>query len=193
MRIIAATIMNLLLLPAAYAVDYKINVPHTQVYFSVNHMGFSNSTGLLSVQDGSFSFDEKDWGKSKLDVTLGVASLQMGDKTWNEHLSGAKFFNVAKFPTIRFVSTKVEKSTDTTGKVSGTLTLLGVSKPVSFAITKNKVGQNPMMEVQYAGFSGTGSLKRSDFGMNANVGPIGDDVSFRIEVEAAAATPEMKK
>ncbi len=167
--------------------SFKLDVPHTQVYFTVNHLGFSNSTGLLSIKEGTLSFDDADWSKSKLDVTLNVGSLQMGDKTWNEHLSDKQFFNVAQFPTMRFVSSKVEKTGDNTGKVTGNLTLLGVSKPVSFQITKNKIDVHPMMKDKlYAGFSATGSLKRSDFGMNAYSGAIGDAVSFRIEAEAGA-------
>jgi polyisoprenoid-binding protein YceI len=163
---------------------YQIDTAHTQTYFTVNHMGFSNSTGALRVKEGTLTFDDADWSKSKVEVTLDIASLQFGDKTWNEHMSDAKFFNVAKFPTATFVSTKVEKLGDNTGKVTGNLTLLGVSKPVTLMLTKNKVDKNPMSGKPYAGFSATGSLTRSDWGMNAYVPNVGDAVTLRIEVEA---------
>jgi polyisoprenoid-binding protein YceI len=192
-HLITAAIALTSSLAVAAPTMFKLDVPHTQVYFTVNHLGFSNSTGLLNIKEGTLSFDDADWTKSKLDVTLNVGSLQMGDKTWNEHLSDKQFFNVAQFPTIRFVGSKVEKTGDNTGKVTGTMTLLGVSKPVSFQITKNKIDVHPMMKDKlYAGFSATGSLKRSDFGMNAYAGAIGDMVSFRIEAEAAAPAPAAK-
>ena len=92
---------------------------------------------------------------------------------------------MAKFPTARFVSTKVEKLSDSTGKVTGTLTLLGIDKPVTLMLTKNKVDKNPMSNKPYAGFSATGTLKRSDWGMSEYLPAIGDSVSLRIELEAS--------
>ncbi len=170
---------------AAAPMSYQIDVAHTQTYFTVNHLGFSNSTGAVRVKEGVVRFDDADWSKSKVDVTLDITALQMGDQTWNEHLSAPKFFNVAKFPTAHFVSTQVEKITATTGKITGTLTLLGMDKPVTLMLTKNKVDKNPMSNKPYAGFSATGTLKRSDWGMTEYLPAIGDSVSLRIELEAS--------
>lgn len=177
--------LSLSTIAAAAPMSYQIDLAHTQTYFTINHMGFSNSTGLIRVKEGVVTFDDADWSKSKVDVTLDITALQMGDKTWNEHLSDAKFFNVAKFPTAHFVSTKVEKLSDSTGKVTGTLTLLGVVKPVTLMLTKNKVDKNPMTNKPYAGFSATGTLKRSDWGMTEYLPAIADSVSLRIELEAS--------
>lgn len=168
------------------AADYAIANAHSQVYFTVNHLGFSNSTGLLRVKEGTVSLNEKDLSKSKVDVTLDIASLQMGDNTWNEHLAADKFFNTAKFPTARFVSTKIESSGENVGTLTGDLTFLGVTKPVTLSFKTNKVGKNPMSNKDYAGFSATGSLKRSDFGLATYPGAIGEEVSLRIEVEGEA-------
>jgi polyisoprenoid-binding protein YceI len=180
------TMIALCLSTTAFAAPttYQIDVAHTQTYFTVNHMGFSNSTGALRVKQGTLSFDEADWSAAKVDLTLDMATLQFGDATWNEHMSDAKFFNVAKFATATFVSTKVEKLTDSTGKLTGTLTLLGISKPVTLMLTKNKVDKNPMTNKPYAGFSATGALKRSDWGMSAYAPGISDAVNLRIELEA---------
>lgn len=172
-------------LASAAPMSYQIDLAHTQTYFTVNHMGFSNSTGAVRVKEGVVTFDDADWSKSKVDVTLDITALQMGDKTWNEHLSDVKFFNVAKFPTAHFVSTKVEKLSESTGKVTGTLTLLGVDKPVTLMLTKNKVDKNPMTNKPYAGFSATGTLKRSDWGMTEYLPAIADNVTLRIELEAS--------
>ena len=169
----------------AAPMTYQIDVAHTQTYFTVNHMGFSNSTGAVRVKEGTVSFDDADWSKSKVDVTLDITALQFGDKTWNEHMSAPKFFNVAKFPTAHFVSNKVEKLSDSTGKITGTLTLLGIAKPVTLMLTKNKVDKNPMTNKPYAGFSATGTLKRSDWGMTEYLPNIADSVTLRIELEAS--------
>ena len=169
----------------AAPMSYQIDAAHTQTYFTVNHLGFSNSTGAVRVKEGVLTFDDADWTKSTVDVTLDITALQFGDKTWNEHMGAAKFFNIAKFPTARFVSTKVEKLSDATGKVTGTLTLLGVAKPVTLMLTKNKVDKNPMSNKPYAGFSATGTLKRSDWGMSEYLPAIADSVSLRIELEAS--------
>lgn len=168
----------------AQAASYQLDVPHTQVLFSINHLGFSNSNGMLRIKEGGFDFVEGDWSKAKLDVTIDVGSLDFGDKTWNEHMAADKFFNTAKFPTMRFVSTKVTGSGDT-GTAEGTLTLLGVGKPVMLSITRNKIGKHPMSNKDYAGFSATATLKRSDFGMTTYAEAIGDEVKIRIEAEAA--------
>jgi len=170
---------------SAAPMTYQIDVAHTQTYFTVNHLGFSNSTGAVRVKEGLLTFDDADWSKSKVDVTLDITALQFGDKTWNEHMGAPKFFNVAKFPTARFVSSKVEKLSDSTGKVTGSFSLLGVDKPVTLLLTKNKVDKNPMSNKPYAGFSATGTLKRSDWGMSEYLPAIADSVSLRIELEAA--------
>lgn len=169
---------------AAKAQVYSFDVRHTQIYFTVNHLGFSNSTALLSLKEGSLTLDQANMSNSKADVTIDVASLQFGDKTWNEHMADKKFFNSSAFPTMKFVSTKVEMSSATGGKLTGNLTMLGVSKPVTLDFTVNKIDANPMSKKPYAGFSATGSLKRSDFGMSAYLPSIGDEVKIRIEAEA---------
>jgi len=172
-------------IPAPIAVQtYTFDVPHTQIYFSVNHLGFSNSSALLSLKEGTLTLDQANMSISKAEVTIDVASLQFGDKKWNEHMADKQFFNTAAFPTMKFVSSKVTMSSATAGKLTGDLTLLGISKPVTLDFTVNKIDTNPMSKKPYAGFSATGSLKRSDFGMVAYLPSIGDEVKIRIEAEA---------
>jgi polyisoprenoid-binding protein YceI len=168
----------------ASAATYQVDVPHTQIYFTTNHMGFSNSTGAVRVKSGTLNFDDSDWSKNSINVTLDMGSLQFGDATWNTHMSDKKFFNVAQFATATFVSTQVEKLSETTGRITGDFTLLGVKKAVVLDIVKNKVDKNPMSGKPYAGFSATGKLKRSDWGMTAYAPSISDDVTIRIELEA---------
>ena len=95
----------------------------------------------------------------------------------NEHLLGDSFFDVAKFPTATFVSTKVDVTSKTTAKVTGDLTLHGVTKPVVLDVTLNKIGEN-MKKQKTAGFSATATIKRSDFGMTAYLPALGDEVKL---------------
>jgi polyisoprenoid-binding protein YceI len=169
----------------AAPMNYSIDVPHTQIIFSVSHMGWGNSNGMLSVKSGEFTIDSTDMSKSKVDVVIDVGSLQFNHKEWNEHMAADKFFNTAKFPEMRFVS-KAVKGDAKGGTIDGELTLLGVSKPVQLSFTINKLDKNPFSKKDYAGVTATGSLKRSDFGMNAYVPNVGDEVRFTINVEGSA-------
>jgi polyisoprenoid-binding protein YceI len=171
--------------PAMAEVEtYKLEKPHTQVIFSVNHLGFSHSYGKFTDYEGTLVFDRGQPEKSKVDVTIKTASLDLEDEKWNEHMKGADFFNVEKFPDMTFKSINVLKTGDTTGKVSGELTILGVTKPVTLDVTFNKADKHPMKDVLMAGFSASGKIKRSDFGMNYGLPMVGDDVNIIIEVEA---------
>jgi polyisoprenoid-binding protein YceI len=105
----------------------------------------------------------------------------MNDATWNEHLSGDQWFNVAKFPTMTFKSTKVVKTGDKTMDVTGDFTLLGVTKPVTLKVVFNKKGK--MMQFDKAGFNATAMIDRTEFGMTTYAPMIGTDVEIRINVE----------
>jgi len=163
---------------------YKLEKPHTQIIFSVNHLGFSHSYGKFTDYDGTIVFDRGEPEKSKVDVTIKTASLDLEDEKWNEHLKGADFFNVEKFPDMTFKSINVLKTGEKTGKLSGELTILGVTKPVTLDVVFNKADKHPMKDINMAGFSASGKIKRSDFGMNYGLPMVGDDVNLIIEVEA---------
>lgn len=163
---------------------YTFDKPHTQVIFSVSHLGFTNSYGRFLDYDGGFTLDRVDPSKSTVDATIKTASLDMGDGKWDEHLKSPDFFNVAQFPTMHFVSTKVTKTGEKTADVLGNMTILGVTKPVTLKVTYNNSGVFPMNDKMYvAGFSATASLKRSDFGMTKYVPMVGDDVNIILEVQ----------
>jgi len=178
--------LSLVCAGSAVAADsYRFDPVHTQVVFYVNHLGFSNSSGRFHVADGSFQFDEKDWGNASVQATINVNSLDMGDATWKEHVLSARFFEADKYPTMTFKSTKVESVGDSALKISGDLTLHGVTKSVVLDAKVNKLGQHPMLRRAAAGFTATTKLKRSDFGMTQMLPMIGDEVDIRIEVEGS--------
>jgi polyisoprenoid-binding protein YceI len=167
----------------AEAVTYTYDPLHTQIIFGVNHMGFTNSYGRFDKFTGNFTLDEQKPEASSADITIDVNSLDMADKTWNEHVED-KFLEPAKFPTITFKSTKITRTGATTATMTGDLTLHGVTKPVTLNVTLNKVGTNPMMQTRKdAGFAITGAIKRSDFGIAAFIPMVGDEVALNIQVD----------
>jgi polyisoprenoid-binding protein YceI len=166
---------------------YTLEKPHTQIFFTVNHLGFSNSTGQFIDYNGAIDFDQAAPESSKVEATIKTASLTMANQKWDDHLKGADFFNVEKFPDITFKSTGVKKTGADTADITGDLTILGVTKPVVLATKLNKVGAHPMSGNDHVGFSATTTFKRSDFGMKYGLPNVGDDVTVRIEVEGEGA------
>ncbi|RZO86348.1 MAG: polyisoprenoid-binding protein [Oceanococcus sp.] len=185
-RICSAALLAVAVATPAQAADkYKFDTVHSQVIFFVSHLGFSMSEGEFLDFDGGFSFDQKNWGNSSVDVTIKTASISLDDKKWDDHMKNEDFFNVEKYPTMTFKSTKVESKDGKTGTITGDLTLLGVTKPVTLDVTFNKAGAHPFNpKKQLIGFSATGTLKRSEFGMKYALPAVGDEVEIRIEVEA---------
>jgi polyisoprenoid-binding protein YceI len=174
------------LLPSASHADadkYVFDKDHTHIIFLINHLGYSNMIGWLTDYDGYFTFDEKEPEKSSVDVTLKPGSIDTAVPKLNTELQGEKFFNVAKFPTMQFKSTKVTTTGKNTGDVTGDFTMLGVTKPVTLHVTYNKSGIHPYSNNYISGFTADAKLKRSDFGMTAFQGAVGDEVTIHIEVE----------
>ncbi len=167
---------------ATHASDFKFDTVHTQVFFSISHVGYSHSTGRVAVKSGFFRFDDGDWGQSKVDVTIDIASLDMGNAGWSDKLKSS-FFDASTYPTAHYVSKSVQKTGDKTGIVHGDLTLLGRTVPVDLQLTFNRAGLDGYTMRYIAGFSANATLKRSAFGMTRSDKDIGDDVTIHMEVE----------
>lgn len=166
------------------AADYTIDLSHAHILFMVNHLGFSRMIGLFTDFGGTLSFDPANVAASKLDVTIKADSLQTQYAQRDADLKGESWFDVTEFPTITYVGTHYTKIDASHGTVTGNLTLHGVTKPVTLHVTLNKIAPNPMSKIPSVGFSATGSLMRSDFGMKTFLPAIGDKVDFIIEIEA---------
>ncbi|WP_439814029.1 YceI family protein [Zavarzinia sp. CC-PAN008] len=177
----------LLAIPAAQAAPWKLDESHTQVLFSVNHLGFSTVHGWFGKGQGTLDLNPEKPAESKVTFTIDAASVQSGWAARDEHLKNKDFFNVEQFPTITFTSTSVEVTGEKTAKVTGDLTLLGVTKPVVLDVTLNNMGPHPMNQKQVAGFTATTTIKRSEFGMSYGVPVVGDEIPLIINTEA---TPE---
>jgi polyisoprenoid-binding protein YceI len=169
---------------AQAAVDpYTFDKDHTHIIFFVSHVGFSDMIGRLKAFDGSFTFDEKEPEKSSVDVKLKSDSIDTDVPALNKTLQTDKFFNVAKYPTMRFKSERIVVTGKNTGDIIGDFTLLGVTRPLTLHVTYNRSGIHPYTNNYVSGFSADAVLKRSDFGMNAYLPAVGDEVRIHIEAE----------
>jgi len=170
----------------AAPVTYKLDPTHTMVLFSWNHFGFSNPTANLGISAGTLVYDEASPAKSSVEVTMPLANLDTHVSALDEHLKKPDFFDAAKYPVVTFKSTRVEPLGGNKFKVTGDLTVHGVTKPVVLDATLNKAGMQPMLKVPAIGFDATATIKRSDFGMGAYVPNVSDEVQIRITTEAEA-------
>ena len=171
---------------AARAADkYALDPMHTFVVFKITDMGYAHVVGWFTAVAGKLTFDPADITKSSLNVTIKTASIDTHFAQRNKDLMSPDFLNVAEFPEMAFKSTSVEKTGNKTGRVTGELTLLGVTKPVIMDVTFNKVAPNPFNNnTPTAGFEAHTVIKRSDFGMKAEIPNIGDEVDISIDSQA---------
>lgn len=184
LRTLALTAMvSTLAFSAQAAETYKLDPSHTAITWHVNHFGFSTPSGKFMSVDGDVKLDEANPAASSVKVTVDVNGINSGVAKLDEHLKTPDFFDVAKFPTATFISTKVVPTGKDTAKVEGNLTLHGVTKPVTLDVKLNKIGEN-MMKLKTAGFTASTTIKRSEFGITTYVPNLGDDVKIEIESEA---------
>ncbi|MBE1160894.1 YceI family protein [Dyella acidiphila] len=183
--ICAAVLISLApLSPASAADTYVLDRAHTQVIFTINHLGFSTITGSVRDLKGTLLLDTTKPESSEVTVTMGADSIDTGFAARDKDLQNQMFFNVAKFPTMTFKSTHVTMTSSKTADIQGELTLLGVTKPLTLKTTFNRMAEDTIgTKVYKAGFTATTTLKRSDFGMKAYVPYVGDDVHVTINFE----------
>jgi polyisoprenoid-binding protein YceI len=161
---------------------YGIDTGHASLVAKIGHMGFSNYAMRFTKIDARFSFDPANPTAAKVTATIDPASIDTGSASFDEKLKGATWLNAAKFPTITFASTALVMTGANSGQMTGDLTFLGVTKPVTLDVTWNGVGAGMMTETR-TGFSATGSIKRTDFGFGTYVPVISDRVDLLIEIE----------
>ncbi len=164
---------------------YKLDPNHTMVLFSWSHFGYSHPTADIGLGVGTVVFDQQHPRQSSVEVTLPLARLDTHVAALDSHLKKADFFDAAKYPVITFKSSNVEPSGGHQFKVTGDLTVHGVTRPVVLDATLNKVGPRPGSTTQSIGFDATATLKRSDFGVGAYVPDVGDEVHVRITTEGS--------
>jgi polyisoprenoid-binding protein YceI len=169
----------------AAPVTYKLDPSHTMVLFSWNHFGYSNPTADFGLGEGTLVFDEQHPANSSVEVTLPLDRLDTHVPALDEHLKKPDFLDADQYPVVTFKSTEVQPLGGNKFKVTGNLTVHGVTRPVVLDATLNKVGPHPMTKAPSIGFDATASIKRSDFGVGAYVPNISDELSIRITTEGS--------
>ena len=169
---------------AALAADnYSIDSRHTFPVFEVNHLGFSTQRGRFNKTTGKVTLDVAAQ-KGSVEVVIDTASIDMGLEDWDKHMKNEDFFNVEKYPTMTFKSDRFIFKKGKPAEVHGTLTLLGVERPVQLKVEHFHCGVHPINKKEVCGADLTTRIKRSDFGMTKFLPAVGDDIVIRIPVEA---------
>lgn len=169
---------------AASAAEYTIDSKgaHASITFRIKHLGFSWLTGRFDRFTGTYSYDEKAPEASKVSVEIDTASVSSNHAERDKHLRNADFLDVEKFPKATFVSKKVEPAGDGKAKVTGDLTLRGVTKEIAIDAAYVGGGADPWGGNR-TGFTGKTSIALADFGITFNLGPASKEVELTLDIE----------
>jgi polyisoprenoid-binding protein YceI len=169
--------------PGAGTAGYRIDPVHTRVLFGLDHAGYTTALGTVSGSTGAIVFDPGDWSRARVRVTVPLQRVDFGDAAWNRAAHG--MLDADRFPDAVFVSERVDREGDRHARACGTLTLHDTSAPFCLSVRFNQQRRAPLPPfAQTIGFSATGTLSRSAFGIDDWSRLVGDEVTFRIEVEA---------
>lgn len=188
-RLSFAIILAITCAPACFADSWKIDPSHSSAQFSVRHMMVSNVRGEFSKVGGVVDYDAKNPLASKIDATIDVASVDTREPKRDEHLKSADFFDTQKFPTMTFVSKKVVEDGPGKLKVTGDLTLHGVTKTVTLEVEGPTKPVKDQHGNEHIGASATGVINRLDYGITWNKNldgggvVVGEQIPITIDVE----------
>lgn len=166
---------------------YTLDPSHSQVVFTFNHFGFSTTANMFTGLAGEIVFDQENPANSSVAAEIPVMALFTGWQQRFEHLMSADFFGAEEGDTITFTSTGIEVTGEKTAKITGDLTMNGVSKSVVLDTVLNKLGDHPVVQKPYAGFDATTTIKRSDFGLGLFAPAVSDELQVTISIEAGKA------
>ncbi len=175
--------------PASVTGTYKIDPTHSRVGFVARHAMVAKVRGSFNEFDGNGYFDAQDPAKSHLELTIKAASIDTRNADRDAHLRSNDFFSMDEYPEIKFVSTRVETAGSGTYRVTGDLTIKGVTKPVTFDLEYTGEATDPFGNNRI-GFEGSTTINRKDWGVNWNVGLeaggvlVSENVTLEIEVSA---------
>jgi polyisoprenoid-binding protein YceI len=166
---------------------YKVDPDHTQVVWSVDHLGFSRLYGMVGGMSGTLTLDPAHLTAAELQVNIQLSSLMVTSAELATHLQTADFFDVTKFPNARYVSRTIAVQGEE-ATITGDLTLRGQTRPVVLHARFYGAGTDPMTQAQTVGFSAKAQIKRSDFGLGFGAPLVSDMVDLEITA-AFAKTP----
>jgi len=183
----AAAIAAAFAAPAIAAESWKLDPSHSQIVFSYNHLGFSTSYGMFSGFEGQISWDKENPAASTVTVSFPVKTMLTGWQARFDHFMSPDFFAATDDEVVTFTSTAIEVTGENTAKITGDLTLNGVTKPVVLDATLTQTMDHPMEAKPWAGFNATTTVLRSDFGLGQFAPYVSDEVAINISVEAMKA------
>jgi polyisoprenoid-binding protein YceI len=166
---------------AVQAGTYELDSDHSQVLWTVNHSGFAPLRGLVGAMTGTLELDPRRLGEARVAIDIPLSGMTVSSPGFGKHLQAADLFNVAQFPTARFVSRSVRVNGQQ-ATIAGDLTIRGQTRPVTLDARLHGAGVNPRSKAETVGFTATGEVKRSDFGLGLAAPVVSDAV--RIEVNA---------
>jgi polyisoprenoid-binding protein YceI len=164
--------------------SYVIDPTHTFVMYEMGHYGTTTNRGRFSTKDGLIKIDPSGKG-GRIDVTMDISSINTGVDLLNRHVLSRDFFNVAEFPTGRFVADKIDFDGDKVAEVDGTLTLLGQTRPIKLKANRFGCYLSPLIKRQVCGGDFETTVQRSDWGINWGI-PFGFENKVRLLVQVEA-------
>lgn len=186
----------LILLAAAFSytaasaqTTWSVDKAHSNVKFTVTHLMVSDVDGIFKNYDATITAAKPDFSDAKFQISIQTASVSTDNDQRDKHITSPDFFDVAAYPTLTFTSTAITKTSDKHYKLTGNLTLHGVTKPASFDLWYRGTIQNPMSKADDAGFQLTGTIKRSDFNFGSKFGNamVSDEVAIKANGEFGKA------
>lgn len=164
---------------------WKNDPAHSQIAFTVKHLGISDVSGVFNEFDVKVHSSKNDFSDAVIELEVNVASIDTRVDARNKHLKSKDFFDVEKYPAMHFKSTGIEYSGDNKYRLTGDLTLHGVTKQVTMSLEYRGTVENPMDKKQTTGFQVTGVIKRSDFNLGNGFPPpmISDEVHIKADGE----------
>jgi polyisoprenoid-binding protein YceI len=158
---------------------YQIDPNHTQVLWTVNHMGITPLHGAFGQSAGTLTIDPKAPNAAKVEVTFPISGLTVTSPGFMKHLSSPDFFDASKYPEAKFVSTSVVAQ-GSGARITGNLTLHGVTRPVTLDASFFGAGANAMNQKLNIGFKASATIRRSEFGLGMAVPVVSDEVALEI-------------
>lgn len=177
---VAAQAVDLSAVPSG---SYAVDPTHAYVNFQYTHLGLSKPMLQFDDFDITVELDNADVSKSSISVIIDPKSIQAGSDIWKSHLTGGDYFDVGSHPEITYTSSSIEQNGEDKLKVMGELTIKGESKPVELDVTLHAAKNHPMSGDPVIGFSATGQLLRSAFGLGKFAPNVSDEVELMISAE----------
>lgn len=187
-RIILAAILVIATAATARAEPYVVDKSHAAVTFMADHLGFSVVHGVFRDFDAQIDFDPQAVERTRVRFVIRTASVETFWPARDADLRGPNFFDVERFPEMIFESTSVRPTGRDTAEITGNLTMRGVTRPITVQARLNKLGPSPFNpRLEIAGFTVTGQIRRTDFGINFAAPAVGVMIPIRVDLEMSPA------